>query len=136
MRSITDPCYKCKLGDWWHTYIMCKSVGTESSLVSKSHFFHSQFCRGWLHSLELQMEQINGQRFSQFECPILGDFPNGSAVKNPPAKAGDASSIPRLKERRRKWQPTPVFLPEKSHGQRSLAVYSPKGLKESDTTED
>ena len=28
---------------------------------------------------------------------------------------------------RRKWQPTPVFLPEKSHGQRSLAVYSPWG---------
>ena len=26
---------------------------------------------------------------------------------------------------RRKWQPTPVFLPGKSHGQRSLAVYSP-----------
>ena len=26
---------------------------------------------------------------------------------------------------RRKWQPTPVSLPEKSHGQRSLAGYSP-----------
>ena len=26
---------------------------------------------------------------------------------------------------RRKWQPTPVFLPGKSHGQRSLASYSP-----------
>ena len=26
---------------------------------------------------------------------------------------------------RRKWQPTPVFLPVKSHGQRSLAGYSP-----------
>ena len=26
---------------------------------------------------------------------------------------------------RRKWQPTPVFLPGKSHGQRSLAGYSP-----------
>ena len=25
----------------------------------------------------------------------------------------------------RKWQPTPVFLPGKSHGQRSLAGYSP-----------
>ena len=36
---------------------------------------------------------------------------------------------------RRKWQPTPVFLPEKSHGQRSLAVYSPWGRKESDTNE-
>ena len=34
-----------------------------------------------------------------------------------------------------KWHPTPVFLPGESHGQRSLAVYSPWGLKESDTTE-
>ena len=31
--------------------------------------------------------------------------------------------------RRRKWQPTPVFLPEKSHGQRSLVGFSPWGLK-------
>ena len=35
----------------------------------------------------------------------------------------------------RKWQPTPAFLPGKSHGQRSLAGYSPWGRKESDTTE-
>ena len=28
---------------------------------------------------------------------------------------------------RRKWQVTPVFLPRKSHGQRSLADYSPWG---------
>ena len=34
-----------------------------------------------------------------------------------------------------KWQPTPVPLPEKSHGQKSLADYSPKSCKESDTTE-
>ena len=31
---------------------------------------------------------------------------------------------------RRKWQSTPVFLPEKSHRQRSLAGYSPRGHKE------
>ena len=36
---------------------------------------------------------------------------------------------------RRKWKPTLVFLPEKSHGQRSLAGYSRKGCTESDTTE-
>ena len=36
---------------------------------------------------------------------------------------------------RRKWQPTPVSLPGESHGQRSLAGYSPWGCKESDTTE-
>ena len=33
---------------------------------------------------------------------------------------------------RREWQPIPVFLPEKSHGQRSLAGYNPRGHKESD----
>ena len=36
---------------------------------------------------------------------------------------------------RRKWQPTPVFLPGESHGQRSLVAYSPWGRKESDTIE-
>ena len=36
---------------------------------------------------------------------------------------------------RRKWQPTPVFLPGKSHGQSSLAGYSPRGHKESDMTQ-
>ena len=37
--------------------------------------------------------------------------------------------------RRRKWQPTPVFLSGESHGQRNLAGYSPWGRKELDTTE-
>ena len=36
---------------------------------------------------------------------------------------------------RRKWQPTPVLLPGKSHGQRSLLSYSPWGRRESDATE-
>ena len=35
----------------------------------------------------------------------------------------------------RKWQPTLVFFPGQSHGQRSLAGYSPWTRKESDTTE-
>ena len=37
--------------------------------------------------------------------------------------------------RRRQWQPTPVLLPEKSHGLRSLVGCSPWGCEESDTTE-
>ena len=36
---------------------------------------------------------------------------------------------------RRKWQPTPVFLPGKSHRWRTLATYSPWVLKELDRTE-
>jgi len=57
-------------------------------------------------------------------------------VKNPPANAGDirdAGSIPETQvrspgqedPRRRAWQLTPVLLPRESHGQRSLASYSP-----------
>ena len=37
---------------------------------------------------------------------------------------------------RRAWQPTPVFLPRESHGQSSLAGYSPWGRKELDMTEE
>ena len=36
---------------------------------------------------------------------------------------------------RRKWIPTPIFLPGKSHEQRSLVDYSPRDHEESDTTE-
>ena len=36
---------------------------------------------------------------------------------------------------RRKWQPTPVFLPGKLHGHRGLVGYRPWGRKKSDTTE-
>ena len=36
---------------------------------------------------------------------------------------------------KRKWQPTPVFLPGESHEQRNLAGYGLLGCKESDTTE-
>ena len=37
---------------------------------------------------------------------------------------------------RRKWQPTPIFLPGESHGQRSLVSYSQWDCKESDTTKE
>ena len=39
------------------------------------------------------------------------------------------------RKRRRWWHPTPVLLPGKSHGWRSLIGCSPWGCKESDTTE-
>ena len=64
----------------------------------------------------------------------------GSEVKASACNAGDLGSIPGLGRIgkipwRRNWQPTPVFLPGKSHGRRSLVGYSPWGCKESDTTE-
>ena len=58
-------------------------------------------------------------------------------LKNPPANAGDkrVRSLSREDPLQYKRQPTPVFLPGKSHGQRSLAGCSPWGCKESDTSE-
>ena len=60
-------------------------------------------------------------------------------VKNPPdnaGNAGDMGSIPGSgRFWRRAWQPTPVFLPGKSHRERSMAGYSLWGHKESDTIE-
>ena len=52
-------------------------------------------------------------------------------VKNLPANAGVLSLILGGEDPlEKKTEPTPVFLPGKSHGQRSLAGYSPWGRKE------
>ena len=61
-------------------------------------------------------------------------------VKNLSANAEDVGRLqfdPWLKKipRRKKWQPTPVFLPGEFHGEWSLAGYSPWGHKESDMIE-
>ena len=70
---------------------------------------------------------------------LLG-FPDGSMVKNLPDNAEDTrrpSFHPSIRNIpcRRKWYPTPVSLPGKSHGQRSQVDYTSWGHTESDTTE-
>ena len=67
------------------------------------------------------------------------DFPGGAVVKIPPAncrrrKRNGFDPWTGKMPWKRKWQHTPVFLPEKSHGQRSLAGSS-WGHEESDTTD-
>ena len=69
----------------------------------------------------------------------LLDFPDGSAGEESACNAGDAGdmvqSLGQEDPLEKEMAPTPVFLPGKSHGQQSLADYSPGGCKESDTTE-
>ena len=82
-----------------------------------------------------------------YKCPIIDKgFPGGSAGKEFACHCRRCKrhrfdpwvgKIPLQKETwRRKCQPIPVFLPGKSHGQRSLVGYCPWGCKESDRTED
>ena len=63
-----------------------------------------------------------------------GGFPGGSDGRESACSAGDLGLIPEL-ERSGEGNglPPPVLLPGESHGQRSLAGYSPWGRKESDT---
>jgi len=61
----------------------------------------------------------------------INDFPGGSDSKESACNAGEprfntwVGKIPW----RRKWQPTLVFLPGKSHGHRSPVGYNPRGFR-------
>ena len=64
-------------------------------------------------------------------------FPGGAGGKEPACQCRRPGFNPWVGKIpwRRKWQSTPVLLPGKSHGQRSLVGYSPWGCKELDMTE-
>ena len=75
----------------------------------------------------------------ELSIPFLG-FPGGASGKEPTCqhrrhKRHGFNPWIRKIPWRRAWQPTPVFLPEESHGQRGLEGYSLWGLKEFNKTE-
>ena len=83
--------------------------------------------------------------YFELHCKIFGSlcslfcinaFQVALTVKHPPASAGDVRDPGVGKTPwRRAQQPTPVFLPEESHGKRSLVDYSPWGHTELDMTD-
>ena len=94
---------------------------------------------GWLEIKELrninQSKPLKIVDVCNFKNSVV-DFPGGPVVKNIPANSGDTVLIPGLgRFQRRQWHPTPVLLPGKSHGRRSLVGCSPWGCEELDTTE-
>ena len=64
------------------------------------------------------------------------DFPGGSVGKESTCNTGETGFNSWVKKIpwRRKWQPTPVFLPGTSHGQRAWRVTVHGVAKESDMT--
>ena len=76
----------------------------------------------------------------QDNCPQkvihLSSVLNTQITSNPCSLPSTGPDVCRgLCDRRRQWHPTPILLPGKSHGQRSLVGCSPWGREESDTTE-
>ena len=92
--------------------------------------------RAWQAIVHRVIEESDttGATRMHMHVPLGKGFPSGSVVKNPPANAGDAGSIPGLGRSPGEGNGNPVFLPGKSHGQRSLAGNSPRGGTESSTT--
>ena len=80
----------------------------------------------------------SGPWFLLLLLTVFMGLPGSSVVRNPSANAGDASSIPVSPARcpgEGNGYPTPVFVPGKSHGWRSLLGYSPWAREDPDMTE-
>ena len=60
---------------------------------------------------------------------LIGGFQRGSVAKNPPVKQMRIWFLGWEDPRRKKWQPTSLFMHGKLRGQRILADYSPRGPK-------
>ena len=106
-------------------------------MASSEHSLHSIFYLSLLLLFLLLLESCPGNLAApKLLSQVLG-FPGGSDGKESTLSVGDPGSIsgPGRFPWRRKWHPTPVSLPGKSLGRRSLAGYSPRGHKELDTTE-
>ena len=73
--------------------------------------------------------------FSRPEYWIGQPFPSQGIFPTQGSNPGPPHCRQILDQLSHKWQPTSVFLPGKSHGQRSVVGYSPCGHKELDTTE-
>ena len=98
--------------------------------------FHGQRSLGgyspWGHKESDMSEWLNNNN----NKPIYIGFPGGSDGKEFACNAGDMDLIPGSgKSPGEGGNPLPVFLSRESHGQRSLAGYSPWGRKESNMTE-
>ena len=96
----------------------------------KSFLYHSRKC-----SLQTFLDFPNVHDLGVVKFSL--GLPPWLRGKKSACNAEDPGLIPWVRKIpwRRAWQPTPVFLPGESHGQRSLVGYSPWGRKESDTTE-
>ena len=99
----------------------------------------------FLSSPRTQLAYSNGvhspclQRVLQFpgQIPLRTELTTTSGGSDGKESACNAEFDPWVRKIhwRRKWLPTPVFLPGEFHGQRSLVGYSPWSHKESDATE-
>ena len=103
-----------------HHYFLEKEMATHSSIPAWR--IPRTEGPGWLQSIGSQ-SQTQLSSFHSFGLPWW------LSSKEPTCQYRGFQSLFWEIPWRRKWLPIPVFLPEKSHGQRSLVGYNPWGLK-------
>ena len=110
-----------------------RSLGQEDPLEKVKPFSRVQlFMTPWTVACRapLSMEFYRQEYWSGLPFPSPGDLPDtGIEPRSPTLQADSLPSKPPGKPKRRKWPLTPVFLPRKCHGQRSLVGYRPWGHK-------
>ena len=119
----------------------CLSTGTSTSAFSASGFIGSPGspdCQLQILGLPRLHNPIS-TTLPMSMCSVYIGFPVGTSGKKPAYQCKGHKRCrfnPWVRKIpwRRAWQPTLVFLPGESHGQKSLAGYSPESHKESDTT--
>ena len=108
---------------WWKTVRLWERGLQIKEICNKNGCHKQQTCRS----------SQSGRNTLRKRCILKWASLVAQLVKKcrrPPAMWGTwVPSLGQEDPRRRKWQPTPVFLPGNSHGQRSLAGYSPRGHK-------
>ena len=118
----------CPLSQWCHP-IISSSVAPFSSCPQS-------FPASGSYNIELLFSwDDGGEHLKRAHYTFYKGFPSGSVVKKKKKKihlqcrkCGSDAWVRKIPWRR-KWQPTPVILPGKSHGQRSLVGFSPRGRK-------
>ena len=99
--------------------------------------FKSKQNNPWLYSVEKTQQKrgsLSGIIKGWAECKYKGRYHRQKMLKHP---VGQVYIFPGVQVyiHAKQWHPTPVLLPGKSHGRRSLVGCSPWGLKETDTAE-
>ena len=125
--------------DWWMALEMGMEGASRRCQSESSLPYSCSPRRLSVFYIYLLIYHLSLYHLSVYTFSDLWSFPGGAVVKNPPVNSGDQEMrfYPWVRKIpwRRAWQPTPVFLPRKPHGQRSLVGYSPWGCKELDMTE-
>ena len=145
METIIIPFYRW--GDWlrevkWHPKCLrwqaAEACLSRSSWQRLSDLFSCSANHDTLQQAFFLIQSFGLRHF--VSAKSLSGFPGGTGGKEPACQHrrlkrwGFDPSVGKILCRRA-WQPTPVFLPGKSHGQRCLAGYSPRGCRELDMTE-